>query len=69
MWLTKYNISYYAYQYCRYVKDCPEIRKHITESKDAYWYCKNVKDDPEVRKHITNKYQLEELERRRNVDT
>ena len=42
----------WAYCYCRYVRDDPEVRKHITESVWAYFYCYDVRDDPEVRKHI-----------------
>ena len=48
------NKSWWAYRYCKDVKDKPEIRKHVTDSFDAYNYCKNVKDRPEIRKYITD---------------
>ena len=51
-----WNISHWAYNYCRDVKDKPEIRQYITDSNDALWYCKNVKDRPEMRKLITDSY-------------
>ena len=54
MWLNKDNISWYAYVYCRNVKDDPKIRKHITDADYSYWYCLMVNDDPEVRKYITS---------------
>ena len=44
--------SEWACYYCRYVKDDPDVRKHITESEWACCYCCYVKDDPEVRKYI-----------------
>jgi len=40
--------------YCKYIKDRPEVYKHIADSYWSYLYCKNVKDRPEVRKFSTN---------------
>ena len=51
-----WNKSQWAYKYCRYIKDRPEIRKIITNSNDAYYYCKCVEDRPEIRKLITDSY-------------
>ena len=45
--------SYYAYEYCRDVKDRKEVRDKITGSDQAYKYCKYVKDRKEVRDKIT----------------
>ena len=50
MWLDPKKISEWAFRYCRYKKDKPEIRKLITDSRWAYWYSRDVKDRPEVRK-------------------
>ena len=44
--------SFWAYCYCRYVKDREEVWRKITESEWAYLYCKHVKDRPEVRRYI-----------------
>ena len=44
--------SQWAYWYCKYVKDRPEIRKYITKSRWAYYYCVDVMDRPEIRKYI-----------------
>jgi len=49
--------SLWAYQYCKNIKDSPEMRKLITNSWYAYYYCRHVKDRPEVRKHITHPIQ------------
>jgi len=46
--------SEWAYWYCRYVVDRPEVRKHITDSRWAYCYSKDVVDRPEIRKNIKN---------------
>ena len=46
--------SEWAYGYCKYVKDDPEVRKNITESNWAYYYCYKIKDRKEVRKNITD---------------
>jgi len=54
MWLDPEEMSKWAYYYCRYKEDKPEIRKLITDSQWAYFYCSWVKDDPEVRKNITD---------------
>jgi len=52
--------SHWAYHYCRYVKDRPEIRKRITGSSEyAYRYCRFIKDRSEVRMYITANYYLE----------
>ena len=44
--------SHFAYLYCCYVKNRPEVRQHIIHSYYAELYCEYVDDDPEVRKHI-----------------
>ncbi len=54
--LDGYKISYWAYRYCKKVKNDPEIAKNITESRWVYFYCFNIKDDPEIRKNITDPY-------------
>jgi len=51
-----WNISHWAYNYCRDVKDKPEIRQYITDSNDALWYCMKVKDRPSIRKFITDSH-------------
>ena len=68
MWLSKEDISQKAYHYCKYIKDDPEVRKHIIDSGYAYQYCIYVKDDPEIRKYITNKEDLRQLKEIRNYD-
>lgn len=52
--LDEYELSLWAFEYCRDAKDDPEIRKNITESGWAFMYCVDIKDDPEVRKNITH---------------
>ena len=54
MWLDKYETSEWAFRYCKYIKDRPEVRKLITDSYWAYHYCRFIKDRLEVRKYITN---------------
>jgi len=54
MWLDPIELSRWAYEYCLFKEDKPEIRKYITESYWAYTYCKFVKDRPEIRKLITS---------------
>ena len=44
--------SRWALLYCRFIKDNPEVRKHIKTSAEALVYCQKVKDDPEIRKYI-----------------
>ncbi len=51
--LDEYEISKWAYYYCRDVKDDPEIKKYITDSRWSYQYCKFINDDPEISKFIT----------------
>ena len=46
--------SRWLYNYCCYVKDRPEVYRHITDSKWLYYYCRYVKDRPEIYKRITN---------------
>jgi len=53
MWLDPYEMSKWAFYYCRDKEDKPEIRKLITDSMAACLYCADVKDRPEVRKNIT----------------
>jgi len=53
MWLDKKELSDWAYGYCLFKEDKPEIRKFITTSLTAYSYCRDVKDRPEIRKFIT----------------
>lgn len=48
------TISEWAYYYCLYIENIPEIRKYITDSEYAYNYCINVEDDSEVSKNITS---------------
>lgn len=48
------KISGWASLYCRDVKNDPEIREFITDSKEAFYYCKDINDDPKVRKNITD---------------
>ena len=52
MWLNSYEMSEWAYSYCKNKKDTLETRKLITESFWAIRYCQNIVDDPEVRKYI-----------------
>ena len=52
MWLDSYEMSNWAYHYCRNKKDRPEVRKLITNSRWVYYYCNVIKDDPEVRKYV-----------------
>ncbi len=54
--LNEYEVSKWAYEYCRRIKDDPEIRKYIVDSFWAYCYCRDTNDDPEVRKNITRSY-------------
>ena len=35
MWLEPRELSYWAFNYCMYKKDRPEVRKHITDSEWA----------------------------------
>lgn len=56
LWLNESGLSWWAYMYCRHIKDRPQIRKYITKSEDALNYCRNVKDRPEIRKLIINSY-------------
>jgi len=67
MWLDKQLISFNAYHYCRWVRDNPKIRKHITTSSSANLYCNFIKDKPKVRKYITSQWNLKELKKIRNV--
>ena len=46
--------SEWAYNYCRRVKDNPEVRKNIVDSKWAYYYCYEIEDRPEIRRNITD---------------
>jgi len=46
------ELSEWAFRYCRFKEDKPEIRKLITISYWAYWYCKEVRNRPEIRKYI-----------------
>ena len=48
--------SYWAYNYCKNIKDRPEMRNLITKSRHAYLYCRDVKDRPEMRNRITGSY-------------
>jgi hypothetical protein len=43
---------YWAFCYCRWIKDIEEMRIKITDSRYAYWYCRWIKDRPEVRRYI-----------------
>ena len=52
MWLNPYEMSEWAYYYCKDIKDRSKIRKFITDSDWAYRYCKFVKDRPEIKKYI-----------------
>ena len=52
MWLDPKEMSRWAYWYCRYKEDKPEVRKYITDSRWACYYCKWIKDRPEIRKYI-----------------
>jgi len=52
MWLETKEMSDWAYSYCKYVKDDPEVRKNITDSYWAYLYCLYIQYRPEVRKYI-----------------
>ncbi len=54
--LNEYEISEWAYWYCKDISDNLEIREYITTSGWAYSYCKYIKDDPEVRKNITDTF-------------
>jgi len=56
MWLEPRELSGWAYWYCMYKKDKPEIRKNITNSKYSYHYCIDIKDRSEIRKNITDPY-------------
>jgi len=44
----------WAYGYCFYVKDRPEIRDKLVGSSLAFWYCLCVEDRPEIRDKIVN---------------
>ena len=46
------ELSEWAFRYCRFKEDKPEIRKLITISYWAYWYCKEVRNRPEIRKYM-----------------
>jgi len=47
-------LNWFAFHYCKDVKDRHSVRKYITESNYAYLYCKYIKDRPSIRKYITN---------------
>lgn len=51
--LNEYELSRWAFTYCKTIKDDPKIRKMITEQIFCYLYCKGVKDRPEIRNKIT----------------
>lgn len=58
IWFNEFELSNWAYRYCKKINDDPEVRKLITASKWACCYCRYIKDMPEVRKYITEKYWL-----------
>lgn len=53
-WLNKSRLSIWAYQYCYFIKDKPEISQLINESYTACLYCRTIEDRPEIRKYITD---------------
>lgn len=52
MWRNEYNISRWAYHYCRDVKNDPEVKSLITEAYWAFQYFINIKKDKEVLAYI-----------------
>ncbi len=65
--LNEYEISFWAYLYCKKINNEPEIREFITHSHMAYWYCISVKDDPEIRKNITEKVYINLYNKRKQM--
>lgn len=54
LWLNESKLSGWAYNYCRFVEDNPEVRKFIIFSTDAYNYCRLIKNRPEMKRYIKN---------------
>lgn len=52
--LDEHEISCWAFLYCYYTEDKPEIRELITTDLESYMYCFHINDDPEIRKNITD---------------
>lgn len=50
--LDEIELSNWAYNYCKNIKDDKEIRELITESIDSFKYCKYVCNDPEISRRI-----------------
>ena len=46
--------SHWAYQYCKNIKDSPEIAKLITNPSLSYYYCHCVRDDKKIALQITS---------------
>lgn len=51
--LDEWELSRWAYEYCKRVIDDPEIRQLITNQYFCYQYCFYVKDIKEIRNKIT----------------
>lgn len=51
--LDEHDISYWAYCYCKNIKDDPKIRRLITDQFYCYLYCRNIDNKSELSKKIT----------------
>ena len=54
--LNEYELSNWAYRYCKNIKDDPKIRKIITKQIFFYLYCRYIKDRSEMRNNITDSH-------------
>ena len=63
----KINDSYYAYMYCKQIKDRKGVRDKIIISYWAYLYCIDIRNRKEIRDRIINLKFIQWLRNKKNV--